>query len=167
MSDSIPAEIDLDALPGPRRGVHPVLYFRDEIVFSPSGRFFALAYSIAERSFGNEVGMTLWGEMDGERVLRSHPISGLSVCCWQMPWCRWIDDDTFLCKAQRFSRYGTAVPDVLIRGGAEFAVIPRDVRSEKWLEEPTIEAVIFRPIGGQALAEAIDKTAQQAGAPNP
>ena len=167
MSDSIPAEIDLDALPGPRRGVHPVVYFRDEIVFSPSGRFFALAYSIAERSFGNEVGMALWGEMDGNKVLRSHPIPSLSVCCWQIPWCRWIDDATFLCKAQRFSRHGTAVPDVLIRAGVDFAVIARDVRSEKWLEAPATEGVTFRPIQGQALAEAIDKTAQQAGAQNP
>jgi hypothetical protein len=162
MDEAIPAEIDLNKLPGPTRGVYPALYFRDEIVYSPSGRHFALAYSICEHSYGNEVGMALWGEMDQGRLTRSQPIQGLTVCCWQAPWCRWIDDDTLLCKAQRSTRHGVTVPDVLIRTGEFFAVIPRDARSEVWLPEPDISSVEFQRIEGSKLVEAIEKTAQQA-----
>ncbi len=57
----LPVDLDLDLLPGPNRGVSPALYFRDEAVFSPTGKYFALAYTITEASMCNDVGCLLWG----------------------------------------------------------------------------------------------------------
>ena len=96
--DTLPG-IDVDRLPGPTRGRHPTLYFRDEPVWSPDGCRVALAYSITEASMANEGGCILWGTLrDGLIAIDGNP-SGITACCWTSPWCSWLDHQTFIFKA--------------------------------------------------------------------
>ena len=96
----IPSEIDLTRLPGPARGKPPALYFRDEIVWSPDDSHFALAYTIVEASYGNEVGSLLWGSSQSRNVsILGNPDRPL-VTCWFVPWCAWASPSVFLFKSQ-------------------------------------------------------------------
>jgi hypothetical protein len=116
--------LDLDSLPGPKRGVSPAIYFRDEAVFSPSGRYFALAYTIVEVSMGNEIGCLLWGRIaDRETTILGNP-EGVYATCWYSPWANWLDDETFAFKAQRYDGKRLHLPLVVIRIGSGFTVLP-------------------------------------------
>jgi len=120
----LPPGLDLDSLPGPKRGVPPAIYFRDETIFSPSGKHFALAYTIAEVSMGNEIGCLLWGRVaDSGITILGNP-EGIYATCWYSPWANWLDDETFVFKAQLYDGKHLHLPLVAIRIGSGFAVLP-------------------------------------------
>ncbi len=50
-------EIDVEKLPGPKRGQFPVLYFSDELFVAPSGNVAALIYTISEVAMGWNIGL--------------------------------------------------------------------------------------------------------------
>lgn len=63
-------EIDVEALPGPQRGESPVLYFRDSISPSPTGRYAVLLYTIWEHAMGWEIGQfALYTDREHPRLL--------------------------------------------------------------------------------------------------
>lgn len=120
----LPPGLDLDYLPGPKRGASPAIYFRDEPVFSSSGKHFALAYTITEVSMGNEIGCLLWGHVaDSGITILGNP-EGVYATCWYSPWASWLDDETFVFKAQRYDGKRLHLPLVAIRIGRGFAVLP-------------------------------------------
>jgi hypothetical protein len=95
-----PFGLNVDALPGPTRGMSPALYFRDEVVQSPNGDRFALAYTICEASMCNEVGCVAWGQVvDGSAQVQGNP-AGLIATCWYTPWCVWLNEHAFVFKTQ-------------------------------------------------------------------
>jgi hypothetical protein len=101
---TFPLGLDIDALPGPTRGVSPALYVRDEVVLSPAGDWFALAYTIFEASICNEVGHVAWGQVvNGSARIQENP-PGLIAICWYRPWCVWLHPRAFVFKTQRYSR---------------------------------------------------------------
>jgi hypothetical protein len=127
----IPPDIHVGQLPGPDRAKWPENFFRDEIVWSPSKTRFALAYSIAEASMNNEMGCVLWGEQraDGTAIL-GNP-RWVHACCWEKPWCVWLDDDIFVFKAQEGSGSKVQLPLVIVHVTKGFALMPdtNDVNS--------------------------------------
>lgn len=150
-----PLGLDLDSLPGPRRGVSPALYVRDEFVFSPSISKFALAYSIAETSMCNEIGCLLWGEtgFHGATVL-GNP-AGVYVTSWRSPWAVWLDDESFVFKAQQYERGRLHVPLVTIHLKLGFAVLPGTNKAESCPSDVTRGPLVFSPVSAQALLHAI------------
>src|SRR5262249_21345279 len=121
--DGIPRDLVLDELPGPKRGQNPILYFRDEIVWAPGERYFALAYTIAEASMMNEIGCVLWASFDGRTTVLGNP-KGLYACCWNTPWCTWLDHETFVFKSQYSDGKKRYVPLVVINVTRGYAVLP-------------------------------------------
>lgn len=119
----IPHDLLLDELPGPKRGQAAILYYRDEIVWGPGGTYFALAYTIAEASMMNEIGCVLWASFDGRtRILGN--LKGHYACCWDTPWCIWLDQDTFVLKAQYSDGNRRHVPLVVVNASRGCAVLP-------------------------------------------
>jgi hypothetical protein len=120
----LPVDIDLNTLPGPKRGVSPAIYCRDEVVYSPSGKYFALAYTITEASMCNDVGCLLWGTINffGTTIL-GNP-AGVNISCWYSPWANWLDDQTFVFKAQQCDGSRLHLPLVAIHILHGFAVLP-------------------------------------------
>lgn len=115
-------ELDVEALPGLKQGVSPASNFRDEWVVSPTGRYFALAYTIIEASMMNEVGHNVWGRIDhgcGEVI----GTTWVGACCWGSPRASWINDETFVFKAQYHNGTRTHLPLVAVRIDGSFAVI--------------------------------------------
>jgi hypothetical protein len=128
----LPENIVLDQLPGPRRGKHPALYYSDDAVWSPSRRHIALAYTICEASMCNDVGCILWAKVIGNRATIIENPDGVLASCWQSPWCRWIDDESFVFKAQKYNGKTTCIPLVAIHVTKGFQVIPGTNTAEKW-----------------------------------
>ena len=107
----IPDGLDLSALPGLVRGEYPAADYRDEIVWSPSGTNFALAYTIIESSNNCEVGSVAWGtvETGTAKILGVLKLKQYA-CCWFHPWCQWLDDDRFIFKSYRYSHPNLRFP---------------------------------------------------------
>ena len=139
----IPSDINITKLPGPKRGKHPALYFQDEIVWSPDKTSFALAYTITEASMGNDIGCFLWGRNEkGKSKILENPTK-IYASCWQQPWCSWIDNETFIFKAQRYCKKTVHVPLVAININKGFFVIPESNSADKWLPENVVEKYTF------------------------
>lgn len=134
MTSDLPSDIDLESLPGPRRGKHPALYVRDEAVWAPGRAHVAVAYTIHEASMGNEVGLLLWARMEnGKATILGNP-SNLLISCWRSPWCRWLDAETFVFKTQYFHRARTRTPLVVLHVRNEFAVVQGTDAPDVWLD---------------------------------
>jgi hypothetical protein len=138
---SLPPGIKLELLPGPARGKPPALYARDEVVYSPSGQYFALAYTIAETRMGNEVGCLLWGQRQGDHSTTLGNPPGVHVTCWYSPWASWISDQTFVFKAQHWDGFRLHLPLVAVKIGHGTAVLSgtnnADSRPTDELQIPT------------------------------
>jgi hypothetical protein len=150
-----PLDIDLDSLPGPKRGVSPALYVRDEAVFSPKGNHFALAYSIAEASNGNEIGCLLWGTTNffGTKTLGNPP--GVHVTCWYSPWAIWLDDETFVFKAQQYDGSRLHLPLVVAHVLQGFAILPDTNNGNSRPSDVTNVPLKFTEMSAEALINAI------------
>ena len=131
----IPNNINIDDLPGPKRGEYPCLYFQDDIVWSPNHERFALAYSITEASMCNNVGCILWAEVKNDKAnILQNPI-GVLASCWNFPWCKWINNEVFIFKVQRYNGERTYVPLVAIHIKHGFQVIPDTNITDKWVDD--------------------------------
>lgn len=153
---NLPPGLDLDSLPGPKRGVDPAIYFRDESVASPSGRYFALAYTIFEATDGNEVGRVLWGQVvEGRAEILGNP--GVLACCWSSPWASWINDEAFVFKAHFHDGERTYLPLVVFHMKRGFAVVPGtnsvSSRPSKDLRLPRRFEPIWKPALLRAIAQ--------------
>jgi hypothetical protein len=122
-TDGIPSGIRLEKLPGPNRGEYPANFFRDEVVWAPSRKRFALAYSIAEARMNDEAGCVLWGETQANRTRILGNPEGIYACCWASPWCVWLNDDIFVFKVRYFDGV-VYVPLVAVHVEEGWAVIP-------------------------------------------
>lgn len=152
---TLPPGLDVESLPGPKRGVTPAVYVRDEIVYAPSGRYFALCYSIFETSMGNEVGCVLWGEIaDGTTRVLGNP-EGVYATCWFSPWAEWLDDETFVFKAQRYDGSRLHLPLVAIRIGQGFSVVPGSKKVDSRPSDLTSPPDSYEPTSATALLAAI------------
>lgn len=154
---ALPQGLNIDALPGPTRGASPALYFRDEVVQSPTGNRFALAYTIYEASMCNEVGHVAWGQVvDGQGEIRGNPV-GLIATCWYTPWCVWLHESAFVFKTQRYTRRRLHIPLIVVDFDAGFAVLPG---TDNAGSRPSHEVRLpsrYRAIGdGQGLLAAIE-----------
>lgn len=153
-----PANIDLQTLPGPKRGEPPTLYARDEIVWSPDHRHFAVAYTICEASMCNYVGQFLIGRFTCDRgILIFNPVRVLASC-WQSPWCRWLDNSVFVFKAQHYVSNRLRVPLVLAHVDAGFCVVAGSDDAEQWCDVlESSEGATWTPWAEKALAHAIEQ----------
>lgn len=151
----LPAGIDVETLPGPTRGGWPALYFRDETVLSPSGGHFALAYSIAEASFSNEVGCVAWGEVvDGAAKLQGAS-ADIHVTCWFSPFTVWIEEQTFVFKAQAYDGATLHMPLVVIDISRGFAILPQSNNHWSRPGDVTSPPRVYLPLSPAELREGI------------
>lgn len=153
---NIPSGINLDNLPGPARGRWPALYFRDDILWSPTNEFFALAYSIAEVSMCNDVGCLLWGSRKNSTTEILQNPRDLRVACWRIPFCKWIDEFTFVFKAQRYTQKGIQMPAIAIHVGRGFQILPNSFSANEWIDEVTEVRGEFTTFDEAALLYRVD-----------
>lgn len=129
METNLPG-IALDKLPGPARGKYPALYFRDEIVWSPSKQYLSLAYTINEASMCNDIGCILWASFElGRATVLGNP-TNFYACCWDSPWCIWINDQTFVFKVQHYDGRKLHLPLVAVNVFQGFAILPNTNHSK-------------------------------------
>lgn len=148
-------DIDLDDLPGPPRGKHPCLYFRDEVVWSPDRLHFALAYSISEASMGNEIGCILWGRtIEGGTHFVANP-RDVYASCWCSPWCSWLSAEAFVFKAQLYDGAKLHVPLVVVRFSGDFAVLPGTDNLESRHSDVSHYSGQYVPFTARAMRERI------------
>jgi hypothetical protein len=152
---SIPNDIDIEKLPGLKRGDHPVLYFRDEIIWSPKKQYFALAYSIIEATYGNEVGYVLWGMYDGKNSKILGNPKNIVASCWKQPWCKWLDEMSFVFKAQIYKDKSTHVPLVIVHIDKGIAVLHDTNDINRWWDEVVEYDGIYQSYDEQSLVEAV------------
>lgn len=157
--NAIPPDISLETLPGPKRGEYPALFFRDEIVWSPSRNRFALAYTIAEASMNNEIGCVLWGSCGGNSTTVLGNPEGIYACCWNSPWCVWLNDDVFLFKAQRYDEHRLHIPLVAVSISTGFSVLPGTNNSESIPSQFKGSLGLFTMQDSQGLLGAIQRVA--------
>lgn len=154
----LPANIVIEELPGPKRGEWPALYFRDEVVWSPRRTRFALAYSICEASMNNEVGCLLWGRSDATHGIVEQNITQMLACCWSSPWCRWLDEDVFAFKAQRYDGRMARVPLVIAHATAGFRIVPASNDARMWIDDiQTPAGTDWVPWNEETLVKMIEK----------
>ncbi len=154
MSESI-FGIALESLPGPKRGEHPALYFRDEVVRSPSGRYFALAYTIAEASMCNEVGCVLWGEVSNDMARIIGNPEGVHATCWYSPWAVWSNEETFVFKAQNYDGKILHMPLVSVNVSTGCAVIPGTNNQDSRPSEAGDLKLQYEDLSGKKLLQRI------------
>jgi hypothetical protein len=153
--DTIPPDIVLDDLPGPNRGQPPALYFRDEVVWAPSRKHFALAYTIAEASMMNEIGCVLWASFNGHASVTLGNPKGLYACCWKSPWCVWLNEESFVFKAQSSDGKTRCVPLVVINITKGYAVLPGTNSVDSWPSQVKACSGPFEPVVNKTLIHAI------------
>ena len=151
----IPKGLNLDLLPGPKRGVSPAIYFRDEFVYSASGKHFALAYTITEVSMGNGVGCLLWGTVaDHAATVLSNP-EGIYTTCWYSPWATWLDETIFVFKAYHYCGQRLYLPLVAIDVNKGFAVVPKTNNADSRPSDVESVPTKFFTLSANSLADAI------------
>lgn len=89
-------EIDVETLPGPKRGVSPVSYFTDAIFPSLDGARAVVLYSITEIRLGWEVGMVaLFADQDNPRLILN---PRHFLCCYTEDAIIWLSNELFAAK---------------------------------------------------------------------
>lgn len=149
--NSVPENIDFDSLAGPKRGKGVTQYFQDEIVYSPSGKYFALAYTIAEASMCNDVGCIAWGEMSGSDAIIMVNPEGVYASCWRSPWCIWLSDEEFMFKAQIRTESGANTPNVVISHEEGVAIVPNSNSPEWWCTAPSTTSLRYQRYTNRTL----------------
>jgi len=141
---NIPENIDVESLPGPKRGSFPALYFQDECIYSPDKKHFALAYTITEASMGNDVGCVAWGMVQGGQGHILQNLVKLHASCWQRPWCKWFSNDVFVFKSQHYANNSIRVPLVAIHIDQGYSVLPDSNETDIWLPENMPSNIAFK-----------------------
>jgi len=155
----LPDNIVIEKLPGPKRREYPAHYFQDDVVWSPQRTHLALAYTICEASMCNDVGCILWARVDGSEATILENPDGVLASCRQSPWCRWLDEDRFVFKAQKWNGKITCVPLVAIHVIKGFQVLPGTHSSEQWLDAvPQIDDQ-WTPFDAKELLKQIERCA--------
>ncbi len=153
--NEIPENIDVEKLPGPKRGTFPALYFQDEIIYSPNSKHFALAYTITEASMGNDIGCIAWGSMQGTEGHVIENPAKFHASCWQSPWCKWISEEAFVFKAQKYAGNSVHVPLVVIDLAKGYCVLPGSNEPDLWLPERLPESLSFKKYNERKLLEQV------------
>lgn len=153
----IPEDLDLNSLPGPERGEHPALYFRDEAIWSPDDSHFALAYTITEASMGNDVGRMAWGALDADGRAELTVVDGILASCWRSPWCLWLENHQFLFKAQvaDLTANRTHVPLVMFDLRGRFGVLSKSDTPDSWPTDPNLQSPPLEPFSVEAYRKAV------------
>jgi len=150
----LPNNIKVDALPGPDRKKWPCL--RDEILWSPQRLNFALAYSIAEASMCNDVGMLLLARADGSIIFNPRAVG---VSCWNSPWGRWLDESVLLFKAQMHHERTVHVPLVVMHIRRGFYVVPETDSAEISVDSVACyQGARWSPFSEEVFAEAVSRS---------
>ena len=131
----LPRNINLARLPGPGRRFAPEDTFRDEPVISPGGDYLALAYSIAEVGMAKEAGCILWARLEGEYARDIVVPRKVQAICWGSPWCRWVDERTFLFKIWHEFRGKVYGPLVAVHVDHGFQLIPETNNTNAWVND--------------------------------
>ena len=148
--------IDLEKLPGPDRSA--LVYYRDEVVWSPNHKYFALAYSINEATMGNEIGFISWGTVENGKATIIRNPTLFSISGNHHPWCKWISDKVFICKAKRYDGEASYAPLVAIDVCQGFKVIPETNRWDAWFDDIEKIEGEFQSFDEFELIKEIEKT---------
>lgn len=151
----LPDNIVIAKLHGPGRRGFPEAMFSHEVVWSPSRTHFALAYNITEASMNNDVGFVMWARMKGEKAVILHNPRWVLAACWQLPWCRWLDEETFVFKAWKRKGNKGCIPLVAIHVTKGFQILPDT--SDKWIDKSPPLGDNWTPCGFSRLSRAIRK----------
>jgi hypothetical protein len=157
--DEIVSSIDIESLPGPKRS--GLAYYRDEIVWSPLRRYFALAYSICEVTMCNEIGLASWGTVQNGKAIIMRNSMPFSIWGNHRPWCKWLNDEVFICKANRYNDNTLYVPLVAIHVHRGFQVIPETNMLALWFDDIEKVDSEFQLFDELELAKEIEKTGQK------
>jgi hypothetical protein len=118
-------EIDIERLPGPKRGQSPALYVSDKLVPSPSGSLAALVYSIYEIRMGWEVGLFTLFEDKSNPTCILNPANFL--CFSTEDTVTWLSDQLLALKKYAYDNRGNRIelPFAIIDiAGRRFSFIP-------------------------------------------
>ncbi|MRX27627.1 hypothetical protein [Kangiella sp. HZ709] len=58
--------------------------------------------------------------------------------CWRSPWCKWISNDTFAFKAQRYFNNKVNIPIVIFNVNRGFAILPESNEPNNWFDDQVI-----------------------------
>ena len=153
----IPEGLDLDSLPGPKRGEHPALYFRDEAIWAPNGSHFSLAYTITEASMGNDVGCVAWGALNAGGQAELTVVEGVVASCWRSPWCLWLDNHQFRFKAHvaDLTANRTHVTLVVFDLRGRFGVLSESDMPDSWPTDPDLRSPSLEPFSTESYRKAV------------
>ena len=153
MHNNIPTDLNLEALPGPKR--QDIVYGSDSISWSPERKHFALAYSIMEITMGNYVGPVLWGEYsNGISNVLANPYK-VGVACWFGDWCHWLDEQTFVFKAQVSNGDPWQIPLVCVSFTAGYSVIPNTNNLQSRPQQIKSYSGSYSPFDAEKLLQAV------------
>ncbi|GAA6133296.1 hypothetical protein NBRC116188_00850 [Oceaniserpentilla sp. 4NH20-0058] len=111
----IPNDINIDDLYGPiKEGRTPNCYVDDQIFWNHSKTHFVIIYTIYEASMGNNIGHIAWGTKSdqGHRVIENP--KDMRVSCWGSPFCKWLDEITFIFKVQKYNKTNNRIYTSLV-----------------------------------------------------
>lgn len=122
----IPSDININELYGPlKMGRAPQCYVEDQIFWNDSKTHFVVIYTIYEASMCNEIGHIAWGvKTDQGHKIIENP-NDMRVSCMGRPYCKWLDEFTFIFKVQKYNKTNNRIytPLVAINLNRGFHVI--------------------------------------------
>ena len=153
MLNDIPVDINLEALAGPNR--EDLIYGSDSISWSPERKHFALAYSISEITMGSYAGPVFWGEcLNGISTVLANPYR-VGAACWFGDWCHWLDELTFVFKAQISNGGPWQIPLVCVSFTKGYSVIPNTNNLQSRPQQIKSYSGSYSPLDAGKLFQAI------------
>ena len=86
----------------------------DQIFLNHSKTHFEIIYTIYEASMGNDIGHIAWGTKTdkGHKVIENP--KDMRVSCWGSPFCKWLDETTFIFKVQKYNKTNNRIYTSLV-----------------------------------------------------
>ncbi len=154
--NQIPSNLNLDKIIGPLdRTADYARNYRDEIVYSPTKKYFALAYTICEISMGNEVGCVAWGSITNGIACIEEAPTNTGAACWRAPWCKWVSEDTFIFKVNKYIAGETKIPCIAVNMNKGIALINGTNTTKVWQPSVVVSDLKFEQYSESYINELI------------
>lgn len=154
----IPNDINIDELYGPiKEGRSPNCYVDDQIFWNHSKTHFVIIYTIYEARMGNNIGHIAWGaKTDQGHGVIENP-KDMRVSCWGSPFCKWLDEFTFIFKVQKYNKTNNRIftPLVAINLNQGFHVIENTNDTVSRVSEYDLPISSYRHFDFKELVDSI------------
>ena len=155
----IPDDIEIDRLRISVRGISPSqCYVEDQIYWNNAETHFVFIYTIYEASMNNDVGHIAWGMKTNDGIKILEKPDDYAVCCWGTPYCKWLNDNMFIFKVQKYSkrlnRMYTPLVSIDIHNG--FNIIENSNNTDSRVSKYNPQSLSFTNYTSKILIEAIE-----------